>query len=116
MVVLIPCTTIKITQASSYLLPFFKSRLHSRLFKNRFDGGFQSHRSGYCFGGRDGLRSYREVIERLNTQIARLITTIRTLRRAVSNLQDFAFDAQDNKLDPDFVPKRESDDTAEDSE
>ncbi|KAI8572091.1 hypothetical protein RHMOL_Rhmol01G0171800 [Rhododendron molle] len=44
-----------------------------------------------------------------------MISTIRTLRRAVSNLQDLAFDAQHDKHDPDFVPERESDDTVKDS-
>ncbi|KAI8549113.1 hypothetical protein RHMOL_Rhmol06G0001000 [Rhododendron molle] len=59
---------------------------------------------------------YRGEIEQLNEQIARLISTIRTLRRAVSNLQDFAFDRLDNKHDPEYAPERESDETAEDSE
>ncbi|KAI8559902.1 hypothetical protein RHMOL_Rhmol04G0211900 [Rhododendron molle] len=59
---------------------------------------------------------YRGEIEELNTQIARLITTIRSLRRAVSNLQDFCFNQLDDKDDPESVPGRESDDSVEDSE
>ncbi|KAI8558946.1 hypothetical protein RHMOL_Rhmol04G0135900 [Rhododendron molle] len=59
---------------------------------------------------------YRREIEALNQQIGRLIGTIRTLHRAVSNLQDFAFDQLDDKEDSDSVLGRESDETAEDSE
>ncbi|KAI8572157.1 hypothetical protein RHMOL_Rhmol01G0176500 [Rhododendron molle] len=59
---------------------------------------------------------YRREIEQLNEQIARLISTIRTLRRAVSNLQDFAFNQLDDKDDPESASGRESDETAEDSE
>lgn len=58
---------------------------------------------------------YHEEIEELNRQIARLISTICILRRAVSNLQDVAFDQLDDKHDPEYVPECESDDTAEDS-
>ncbi|KAG5548771.1 hypothetical protein RHGRI_014202 [Rhododendron griersonianum] len=56
---------------------------------------------------------YCEEIEQLNAQIVRLISTIRTLRRAVSSLQDFAFDQVDDKHDPEYAPGRESDETAE---
>ncbi|KAI8543450.1 hypothetical protein RHMOL_Rhmol08G0219100 [Rhododendron molle] len=59
---------------------------------------------------------YRGEIEQLNAQIARLISTIRTLRRAVSNLQDFTFDQLDDKHDPEYAPERGSDDSVEDSE
>ncbi|KAI8559796.1 hypothetical protein RHMOL_Rhmol04G0202500 [Rhododendron molle] len=55
---------------------------------------------------------YREEIEQLNAQIARLISTIRTLRRAVSNLQDIVF----NQMDDKYAPEHLSDDTTEDSE
>lgn len=57
-----------------------------------------------------------EEIERLNEHIAKLVTTIRNLRCAISNLQDFTFDAQDDKLDPDFEPKWEFNSIVEDSE
>ncbi|KAG5548768.1 hypothetical protein RHGRI_014202 [Rhododendron griersonianum] len=57
---------------------------------------------------------YCEEIEQLNAQIVRLISTIRTLRRAVSSLQDFAFDQVDDKHDPEYAPGRESDETAND--
>ncbi|KAI8535337.1 hypothetical protein RHMOL_Rhmol10G0166500 [Rhododendron molle] len=59
---------------------------------------------------------YHEEIEQLNAQIARLISTIWTLRHVVSNLQDFAFDQLDDKHDPEYVPERGSDNTVEDSE
>ncbi|KAI8538385.1 hypothetical protein RHMOL_Rhmol09G0098900 [Rhododendron molle] len=59
---------------------------------------------------------YRGEIEELNHQIARLISPIWTLRCAVSNLQDFAFDQMDDKHDPEYTPGRESDETVEDSE
>ncbi|KAI8568181.1 hypothetical protein RHMOL_Rhmol02G0177600 [Rhododendron molle] len=59
---------------------------------------------------------YRGEIEELNTQIARLITTIRSLRRAMSNLQDFCFNQLDDKDDPESVPGHESEESAEDSE
>lgn len=59
---------------------------------------------------------FREEIDRLNHHIATLVSTIRTIRRAISNLQDVAVDAQDDELDPEFAEQRESNDTAEDSE
>ncbi|KAI8524804.1 hypothetical protein RHMOL_Rhmol13G0178200 [Rhododendron molle] len=59
---------------------------------------------------------YRGEIEELNTQIARLITTIRSLCRVVSNLQDFCFDQLDDKDDLESVTGHESEESAEDSE
>ncbi|KAI8550825.1 hypothetical protein RHMOL_Rhmol06G0137600 [Rhododendron molle] len=59
---------------------------------------------------------YREEIEQLNTQITRLISTIRSLCRAVTNLRDFYFDQLDNKDDPKYVLGRELEDTTEDPE
>ncbi|KAI8559480.1 hypothetical protein RHMOL_Rhmol04G0177200 [Rhododendron molle] len=58
---------------------------------------------------------YQEEIEQLNAQITRLISTIGTLHHAVSNLQDLAFDAQDDKHDPEYAPERKSNTIAEDS-
>ncbi|KAI8571936.1 hypothetical protein RHMOL_Rhmol01G0159500 [Rhododendron molle] len=49
---------------------------------------------------KDEIAFYREEIEQLNTQIARLISTIHSLRQVVTNLQDFCFDHLDNKDDP----------------
>ncbi|KAI8567970.1 hypothetical protein RHMOL_Rhmol02G0162800 [Rhododendron molle] len=55
---------------------------------------------------------YHEEIKQINAQIARLISTIRTLYHAVSNLQDFTFDQQDDK----YALEHLSEDTTEDSE
>ncbi|KAI8542262.1 hypothetical protein RHMOL_Rhmol08G0125100 [Rhododendron molle] len=59
---------------------------------------------------------YRREIEEFNAHIARLITTIRTLCCAVSNLQDFTYNQQDDKNDPGFTPECLSEDTTEDSD
>ncbi|KAI8535376.1 hypothetical protein RHMOL_Rhmol10G0169400 [Rhododendron molle] len=59
---------------------------------------------------------YRREIKELNTQIVQLTSTIRSLRRAVSNLQDFSFDQLDNKGDPEYTLGGDSEETAENSE
>lgn len=59
---------------------------------------------------------FRKEIDRLNHHVATLVSTIRTLRRTISNLQDVAFDALDDELDPEFAEERKFESTAEDSE
>ncbi|KAI8571523.1 hypothetical protein RHMOL_Rhmol01G0126400 [Rhododendron molle] len=64
-------------------------------------------------GSRDSRTSH---VQLLPASVRDYLPTIRTLRRAVSNLQDFAFDQLDDKHDPECAPERGSDDTVEDSE
>ncbi|KAF7117132.1 hypothetical protein RHSIM_RhsimUnG0002900 [Rhododendron simsii] len=48
------------------------------------------------------VRILREEIAHINAHIASLLTSLQTLQRAVSNLQDMAFDTVDDDLDPEF--------------
>lgn len=57
------------------------------------------------------MRSLRQGIDFLTQQIITFLSTIRFLRRAISNLQDAAFDVQENELDPKFKEKLESSDS-----
>ncbi|KAG5544871.1 hypothetical protein RHGRI_017360 [Rhododendron griersonianum] len=46
------------------------------------------------------VRILQEEIAHINAHIASVLTSLQALRRAVSNLQDMAFDAMDDGLDP----------------
>lgn len=59
---------------------------------------------------------FHEEIEHLNGHIATLFSTIRSLRRAISNLQDAAFEAGNDELDPEFRGGQEAEGTEEDSD
>lgn len=57
-----------------------------------------------------------EEIEHLNCHIATLLSTICFLRRPITSLQDAAFGAGNDKLDPEFRGGQEAEGTEEDSD
>ncbi|KAI8555095.1 hypothetical protein RHMOL_Rhmol05G0147700 [Rhododendron molle] len=55
----------------------------------------------------------RQEIEDLNGHIATLLSTIRSLRRGISSLQDAAFGAKRDNLNPEFGGGQEAEGTEE---